>query len=522
MCRSAWSCGFDDRLTSLRSASRPYLPRIGLLAGTAALLLVLLLLIPPDGILSDNEENYFQLAARFITGTAWPEVTAVFDRSLHRVLSDATLGSLIWLIGYEPTQIATRLLAIAGYMLALPGLFGAFGLSAMDAALSVMVMALIGQDIVGGEWLFGGYEAKVTAYILVIVSLRLVLTRERLTTSVLLLAFATYWHFLVGGFWFVATMALRLLDRRTVRPVATAAALYMLLVTPLIAVIVWSRLADHSAALATDMPPPDVIYSIIREPHHQTPFLSWEYFRDHWLPGYATALPMLLSCGWFASHAAIHRFRVMAWWIAGLLAYLFLILGPKFFDRNSGVLGKFYLFRPSSLIELLWLMLALAFVIKAAGRRAWLVRAVLFATIGPVFCYIQGGRLTQEIVAARVAESQKAPVEQAVRQLTSPGDVVLIDPGSEMNWLDFERRTGRPAWVMWKFAPTNDADLITWYRRMEARSAAFQQKCGQDIGIPYRTLLLTTPAAASRLSANCGTELFRTGSWVLIKNRQLR
>jgi hypothetical protein len=29
------------------------------------------------------------------------------------------------------------------------------------------------------------------------------------------------------------------------------------------------------------VPPPDVIYSIIREPHHQSPFLSWSYFRDN-------------------------------------------------------------------------------------------------------------------------------------------------------------------------------------------------------------------------------------------------
>ena len=34
--------------------------------------------------------------------------------------------------------------------------------------LAVMAMALLGQDIVGGEWLFGGYEAKVAAYVLVL------------------------------------------------------------------------------------------------------------------------------------------------------------------------------------------------------------------------------------------------------------------------------------------------------------------------------------------------------------------
>ena len=63
----------------------------------------------------------------------------------------------------------------------------------------------------------------------------------------------------------------------------------------------------------------------------------------------------------------------------------------------------------------------------------------------------------------------------AVTRATAPGDVVLIDPDIEMQLLDFERRTGRPSLVMWKFAPTNDAELITWYRRIELRQDLFDK-----------------------------------------------
>ena len=492
--------------------------RIRVLAGTAALACVLLSLIPPHGVLSPNEEDYFALAARFVGGSVWPETTAVFDLSRHRMLSDATLGSVVWLIGYAPTQIVTRLVAVAGYTLVLPGLFAVFALSAFDTMIAVMAMALMGQDIVGGEWLFGDYEAKVAAYILVFSALRLVFIRKRPTPVALLMALATYFHFLVGGFWFAAAMALRLLDRRDLRQVAATVSLYVLLITPLLVVIAWSRLADNSASLATDIPPPDVIFSIIREPHHQSPFLSWTYFRDHWLPGYTLALPMLLSCIWLARSAEIRRLRVTAAWLASLFAYLFLVLGPKFLDRTSGMLGKFYLFRPSSLIELLWLMLALAFVVNIAGHRAWLMRVALLATIGPAFCYIQGGRLMREVAATPFA-GEKALIANAVQRLTSPGDVVLIDPDAELDWLDFERRTGRPTWVAWKFAPTNDTELITWYRRIEARAAAFSQGCGVDLGIARQTFLLATTATASRLASSCGPEVFHAGSWVLLQGR---
>lgn len=486
--------------------------------GVTVLVAVLLLLIPPHGILSENEENYLALAQRFVDGTAWPSATAVFDASRHRILSDTTLGVLVSQLGYEPAQIVARLLTVAAFVLVLPSLFGVFGLTALDAAVVVMSMALIGQDIVGGEWIFGGYEAKVAAYILVLAALRKILTEEQLGATALLFALATYFHFLVGGFWFAAGMVLRLLDKpQDGRRVLLAVALYGLLAAPLCGIIVWSRLADTSAALTQDVPSPDVIYSIIREPHHQSPFLTWSYFRDRWLPGYIMAAPMLLFCVWLARSSANRQLRVMAVWLVGLLAYLYLVLGPKYLDRDSGVLGKFYLFRPSSLIELLWLTLALAFAIGLAGRHARLLRGVVIAIIGAMFLYVESGRLVREIAASNATITQKALLASAVIELTAPGNIVLIDPDVEGQWLDFERRTGRPTWVMWKFAPTNDAELITWQRRMQRRQALFDQGCAAGIGAVQPVLLLTTPATAPRLAETCGPEVFRIASWVLLR-----
>ena len=486
--------------------------------GTAILIIALLFLIPPHGILSENEENYFALAERFVNGSAWPRETAVFDASRHRILSDAMLGALVSAIGYAPAQVVTRLLAVAAYAIVLPTLFGVFALSALEAALAVMTMGLVGQDIVGGEWLFDGYEAKVAAYVLVLAALRFVLVSGRLIAAILLFATATYLHFLVGGFGFVAAMALRLLGApRDLWRVAAATLLFVLLVTPLAGVIAASRVADTSAGLATDVPSPDVIYSIIREPHHQSPFLTSAYFRHRWLPGYVMAAPMLLACLWVAWRGATPQLRVVAMWLASLLAYLFLVLGPKYIDRDSGVLGKFYLFRRSSLILLLWLMLALAVVVRMLGRRAWMLRAALLAMVGSAFLYIQGGQLARELVANKSIEEGKRLLAAAVTRVAAPGDVVLIDQDVEMQWLDFERRTGQPTLVMWKFAPTNDAELVAWYRRIELRRALFDQGCGTDVHAANIAFLLTTPAHASRLAASCGPEAYRVGQWVLLR-----
>lgn len=101
--------------------------------------------------------------------------------------------------------------------------------------------------------------------------------------------------------------------------------------------------------------------------------------------------------------------------------------------------------------------------------------------------------------------------------MVAPGDVVLIDPDIEMQLLDFERRTGRPTLVSWKFASPNDRELVVWYRWVELRRALFAQGCGSGMTLSDVQYLLTTPASAPRLAASCGPEAFRVGQWVLLR-----
>jgi hypothetical protein len=147
-----------------------------------------------------------------------------------------------------------------------------------------------------------------------------------------------------------------------------------------------------------------------------------------------------------------------------------------------------------------------------------MLRVALLVTLGPVFLYTRGGQVIGEVVAHEAVEGQKRPLLAAVTGAAGPGEIVLIDPDVEMQWLDFERRTRRPTLVMWKFAPTNDAELITWYRRMQFRQALFDQGCGSDADADI-AFLLTTPAHAARLSASCGSEIYRGGQWVLLRHR---
>jgi hypothetical protein len=74
-----------------------------------------------------------------------------------------------------------------------------------------VIFALMGQTLFGGEWLFNDHEAKVAAYVLVLAGLAMALDGRPFAAAVLCAA-ATYFHFLVGGFWFLAHTLLLLIE----------------------------------------------------------------------------------------------------------------------------------------------------------------------------------------------------------------------------------------------------------------------------------------------------------------------
>ena len=481
-----------------------------------ALVFVLLCLIPPDGALSDNEEDYFQLAARSVAAAPVSPESAVFDSAPHRFLADHLLGWLVAAAGFDAAQVLARALAAIAYALALGAVFRRIGLDALDAVLVVIVFALLGQTLFGGEWLFGGAEAKVAAYGFVLAGLAVLMGGKSFARAALLFAAATYFHFLVGIFWFFAGIALRFVEeRRDLGRVAAATGLFLLLVAPLIGVIAWARLgADGAAAAGT--PPPDVIYAIIRAPHHVAPFLDADTFRAQWLPGYLLALGMLVGCAviWRAAEAV--RLRALALWLALLLAYLVLALVPAYVDRGAGVLGKFYLFRPAALVLLLWLALVAAFLDELGARHWRGVRLGALALVAPLFLLDAAGRIAgdREAWAAHAAEEEG--VAEFLAQNAGGGAVVLIDPQLEFAFLDFERRSGHPMLVAWKFAPTGVAEIVEWYRRLQFREALFAEGCRGESA--YRVdFLLTTAERAATLGESCGSVAYRAGRVLLLR-----
>lgn len=481
-------------------------------AGFLALFLLLLCLVPPDGVLSPNEENYFQLAAQSVSPTAVSPQSAVFDNAPHRFLADHLLGFLIDGLGYGGAQIVARLLAAAAYALVLCVLFRRFGLDALDQLLVIVMFALLGQAMFAGEWLFHGVEAKVAAYILVLAGLALALGDGSLYRLVPLFALATYFHLLVGIFWFASALALRLVEqRREFRRAAVAAGLFALLIAPLVAAIGWPRLGV-AATVPPGTPPVDVIYSLLRLPHHTAPFLDARSFIAHWLPGCCLAGGMLISSLIIARRPEASRLRSMALWLALMLLYLAMAFGAAAVDRRTGVLGKFYLFRPAALILLLWLALTVAALGRLEPPHWRMLRWLALALVLPPFLLHAASRVARDLAASK----ESAKPELAALLQRQPAGAVLVDPALEPHFFDIERLTSHPALVLWKFIPTDDRDMVEWYRRIAFRETIFARGCAATTAYPV-AYVLATPSHAAALSATCGAVIGSAGPWVLLR-----
>jgi hypothetical protein len=481
------------------------------------LFLILLLLLPPNGLLTENEENYFQLAAQATTGAPGGPNSAVFDASSHRYVNELLLGHLIALVGYEATQIITRTLTAAGFALILPLVFRSLTLSALDGAIVLIVFDLLGQTLIGGEWIFNGFESKVVAYGFVLAAIYAARTKHSPGPATVLCVGATYFHFLIGIFWFFAILGLRLTENRSDLGRSVRAAIGFVLATaPLTVTIILTRMHASTAGVLSDGPSPDVIFSLIREPWHSAPFASRYEFVVNWLPGYLLAAAMFAGCITIIRTTSDPKQRSFAIWVSLLIAYLFLALVPAFIERHTGAVGKFYPFRPASLILLLWLALAIAWVNGLATRYLPAIKLLCLALLVPSLFSSVLMRALHDTNAPRTFGADKQAVAEYLAKTTTPDAVVVIDPAVELSFLDFERRTGRPALVLWKFAPTNDPDLREWFRRIQFREALFSQGCGPNPA--HRTdFLLATPATVPVLSPKCGSVVLETPHWRLVR-----
>ncbi|MBK8175245.1 MAG: hypothetical protein IPK66_08290 [Rhodospirillales bacterium] len=484
-----------------------------------ALLPMFVVLLFPAGFAA-NESQYFMLAYRKLAPNVFSPFSAAFDESYNRIASQVLMGGAVDWFGYVGGQIAMRVVMMLLYAASLAFMLSGIGFSVVESSIALAIYGLVGPDLMGAEWLFTGVEPKTFAYVFVFVAFGC-LWRERIWTATAAMVFATWMHFLVGGFWVLAMFVLLVLRSGSWQPLPKLLAVYSAGVLPLLAIIV----RDMFFASEAPIPLPygltsSYLYSVIRIPHHSEPFAS-AYILGFWVHGIIATIGLSTAAAVLAvrlSDTPRSAQRALLIWLALLLVYLLVMLGLSAFDTKSGILGEFLPFRPSALILFFCIVAILLLFSSLAdgeipGLRDGLICAT-FIVVVPLMLW-DGAKESIKLLTLGSGYTDLQALIAFIKDNAGEQDIVLTDPQSDMTPLgaDLPRLIPRPTLVSFKFVPFNPVDISRWWKLLKFRDAVYSGDCPKATDPPVRFLLYID--RPSHDAPGCGQEVWRSEHFML-------
>jgi hypothetical protein len=211
--------------------------------------------------------------------------------------------------------------------------------------------------------------------------------------------------------------------------------------------------------------------------------------------------------------------------VGGLHIYLIVALVAAWFDRDTQLLGKFYLFRPASFIYLLCLLVLFDAVTKhwlaVSDKRLRLVTSLfLLVAVGAFLIKLPGiVRSSPDSLIRNLGDEEKQLVEW-VRTNIPEGTVILIPESSDkpLNSMNFEQLIDRPTLVSWKFVPTTRYEIALWYKRILLKRKIYEGKCDSIKQLNVSHVLAVNQMQSDKIS-QCGESLYSLGSYVLFTIR---
>lgn len=479
----------------------------------AAILPVLLLMLAPTEW-SSNEENYFQLAYQHVAPEKFSENHAIFDSAKARVVAETLLGTAVKWLGYEQAHFVLRIVLAVVYAGSLAVFFSSLEVGVLGSLLVIAVFGAMGEQLIGGEWLFKGVEAKAFAYSLLFLAFGIA-NRGRWLAAIVFAAAATYFHFLVGGFWTLMLLLLQLTRQKNVRTVFRSAVIFAGLMVPLLIVVVPHDMASLAVSVPSQGPSADSIYAD-RGAEHVAPFKTrWVFWT--WLPG------IVLTVSLLGVLAGLHRRKFLppiGMVAITVLCYLLLALVIAYLDRHTNALSKFYLFRPSSFalfLSITAIVLAVARQCPDDARFAMALVAIAFVTV-----FVSNTVTTQVDIIRRLPAIPFArELIGAIERNSAREDIVLIEPIHEMraDFARLHRVIPRPTLVSWKFAPTSPADILRWHDLIERRERFFTDGCAALMQPPVTLLVVFSKATVAKMR-DCAEVVWEHDEASLLRMRE--
>lgn len=488
----------------------------------------------------DNEETYFALAKQYMDPDWIPGSFTFTEWVGTRFLFQHIAGWALRYLTFEQLAFWGRMVNFLLYAFPLARIFRLLRIrnTGILLILQLYIANVNTQSFFGMEWIFGGFEGKTLAYVFVLWgfyfmlrgdessipgmcqepdevqgvrgraggSVQKYVTEPRVpkatqpfagydTWAACFAAAASYFHILVGGWFFVLVWIYGLVRERSLKRAIVTGLVYVALVAPFVIYLATYLTDSRTVIHGVDV---DWVYSFFRNTHHTAP-MHREGAMQKVLPRVVASFLLLLWCLFGLRRSKDEDVRRLNTIVRITLLMVFVGLAITYIDVHGRLL-KYYLFRIAALGTFA------AYLLVYVVARAWLVRrqvdtARLLPPVVAMVAIMALIHIEKNFARNIFPREDRALMELTdyVKAHTRPDDVFLFRDRDE---LSFPRRTRREALVIFKFDPGGGEKIYEWYTRECLRRRLRTDPAVLDtIADRYRLdyLITTSPMTHPRL-----------------------
>lgn len=444
----------------------------------------------------DNEETYFALAKQYMDPDWIPGSFTFTEWVGTRFLFQHIAGWALRYLTFEQLAFWGRMVNFLLYAFPLARIFRLLRIrnTGILLILQLYIANVNTQSFFGMEWIFGGFEGKTLAYVFVLWGFYFML-RGRHEWAAGWAAAASYFHILVGGWFFVLVWIYGLVRERSLKRAIVTGLVYVALVAPFVIYLATYLTDSRTVIHGVDV---DWVYSFFRNTHHTAP-MHREGAMQKVLPRVVASFLLLLWCLFGLRRSKDEDVRRLNTIVRITLLMVFVGLAITYIDVHGRLL-KYYLFRIAALGAFA------AYLLVYVVAREWLLRRHVDTVrlLPPVVAMVAIMALIH--IEKNFARNIFPREDRALMELTDyvkahtrPDDVFLFRDRDE---LSFPRRTRREALVIFKFDPGGGEKIYEWYTRECLRRRLRTDPAVLDtIADRYRLdyLITTSPMTHPRL-----------------------
>lgn len=359
---------------------------------------------------------------------------------------------------------------------------------------AVTMYLLMGQSYMAGEWIFQGFEAKTSAYILLIWAIALeVRGKARTSLRLGLVIFSAVFHVhialigiaLFGAMHLAGQKGLSRNNPYVVRLIFAAASITAFATA-------FSTGSGRSSIFTASSGEARQIYTQFRHPHHLVPFGPTGFFTSS-----GFTLFVLIFLALIIVRPRLHnRAQILANALILLHLLLPILLLLAHLD-NRFMLGPLYVFRYLAIAQLLATLVVASSLFPKHAMSALGARTNLFilTSVSILGVFVVSGNtfpsLGIDFLRTQLT-SDDSDLIAAVQGLVDEKEAILFDfnsfpRDSGLNDMNIELLIGRGSFVNWKFVATTPHEIIEWKSRLDLMQQWSSLTCGKlhDAGIDF-------------------------------------